>query len=221
MEANPTEALMRIVPAALLVLALVPALPAAAQSPPDARQGLERLEESMRGAAASTRRRLLEEFRDNVEGAILRFTGTIWALSPVDLTKGAGDDPDVQPALFSWEYQGLLANDGTEDTSEGQAFSTDRARIRLGGADQATLIILRSGKYQLYALAASPKVIDSLRKGQSITVDAEVTGLLENSLFGFVTAILPAESEPKCPNGHLLPEGNDFLYCPYCGERLR
>ena len=212
---------MRIVPAVLLAMTLIPAPPAAAQSPLDAQKSLERLEESMQGAAASTRRRLLEEFRDRIDGTIVRFTGTVWTLSPIDLTKGSGDNPDVRPTLFSWEYQGLLANKGAGGTPDGQGIPADRARTRLGGADQATLIILRSGKCQLYALAASPKVIDSLRKGQSVTVDAEVTGLLENSLFGFVTAILPPESASRCPNGHQLPDGNDFLYCPYCGERLR
>ena len=96
-----------------------------------------------------------------------------------------------------------------------------RAKVRLGGADQATLIIVRSGKYQLYALTASPEIVDTLKQGAEITLDVQLSGLLEDSLFGFVTTVSADDSIPRCVNGHQLPVGNDFRFCPYCGHSLK
>ncbi len=202
----------------VLVFGLVMAVttPAPTAEPPDARQKLEELGSAIQGTAASTRRRILEDFRRNLDGAVVRFTGAVWTLSSIDLDTGQVDGPDTRPALFSWEYQGIIVRDDqSSDAYPQQAIS------RLGGAKRATLIIIRSGKYQLYALTAAPKIIDGLRKGASITLEAQITGLRENSLIGFVTTVLDAEVDAKCPNGHQLPAGHDFKFCPYCGESLK
>lgn len=210
---------MNVTPAAPLVLGLLlaVALPSPAAQPPDARQKLEDLAPALRGAASSTRRHILEDFRRDLDGKIVRFTGSIWSLAGVDLDQGRADGPDVRSALFSWEYQGILVKD--EQTSE--ETPTGRAKSRLGGADKATLIIVKSGKYQLYALTAAPEIVDGLRQGISITVEAQITGLREDSLLGFVTSIQATEVDAQCPNGHQLPGGHDFLFCPYCGEPVQ
>ena len=210
---------MNVNPVAPLVfgLLLAVALPSPATQPPDARQMLEDLTPAMQGAASSTRRRIVESFRRDLEGTIVRFTGTIWSLGDVGLDQGGDDGPDVRSAIFSWEYQGILLRGEqiSEDTPTG------RARSRLGGADKATLIIVKSGIYQLYALTASPEIVDGLRQGATITVEAQITGLREDSLLGFVTSIRTAEVDAQCPNGHQLPANHDFKFCPYCGESLQ
>jgi len=214
---------MKLNPVVSFVFALVVALsqPASGTQPPDARQKLEELGSVMRGAAASTRRRALEDFRRDLNGTVVSFTGTVWTLSSVDLDPGQADGPDVRTALFSWEYEGIqVKNKQSSDTSP-QNTPNQQARSRLGGVDQATLIIVRSGKYQLYALTAAQRVVDSLRQGAAITIEAQITGLREDSLLGFVTTVLVAEVDVRCPNGHQLPAGHDFLFCPYCGESLK
>ncbi len=210
---------MNVNPVAPVVLGLVlaVALPSPAAQPPDARKKLEELAPAMRGAAAATRRRILEDFRRDLDGKNVRFTGTIWSLGTVDLNQGRADGPDVRSAIFSWEYQGILVRG--EQTSE--ETPSGRARSRLGGADNATLIIVKSGKYQLYALTASPEIVDGLRQGATITVEAQITGLREDSILGFVTSIQTAEVDAQCPNGHQLPAGHNFNFCPYCGESLK
>ncbi|RLE19019.1 MAG: hypothetical protein DRJ65_20695 [Acidobacteria bacterium] len=210
---------MNINPAAPLVLGLLlaVALPSPAAQPPDARQKLEDLAPAMRGAASSTRRRILEDFRRDLDGEIVRFTGTIWSLGGVGLDQGRNDGPDVRSAIFSWEYQGILVRD--EQVSD--ETPTSRVQSRLGGVDKATLIIVKSGIYQLYALTASPEIVDGLRQGATITVEAQITGLREDSLLGFVTSIRAEEVDAQCPYGHQLPAGHDFKFCPYCGEALK
>ena len=96
---------MNINLAASLILGLVlaVALPLPATQPPDARQKLEELGSAMQGTAASTRRRILEGFRRDLDGTVVRFTGDVWTLSSVDLDRGQVDGPDIRPALFSWE----------------------------------------------------------------------------------------------------------------------
>ena len=209
---------MNVNPAAPLILGLLlaVALPSPAAQPPDARQQLEDLAPALRGAASSTRRRILEDFRRDLDGKIVRFTGTIWSLGGVGLDQGQADGPDVRSAMFSWEYQGILVRG--EQLSE--ETPTGRIKSRLGGADKATLIIVKSGKFQLYALTAAPEIVDGLRQGVTITVEAQITGLREDSLLGFVTSIQAAEVDAQCPNGHPLPAGHDFKFCPYCGEVL-
>ncbi len=209
---------MKFNPIIVLVFGLVMAVstPAPTAEPPDARQKLEELGSAMQGTAASTRRRILEDFRRDLDGTVVRFTGNVWTLSSVDLDRGQVDGPDIRPVLFSWEYQGIIVKDDqTSDAPPQQAIS------RLGGANQATLAIIRSGKYQLYALTAAPKIVDGLRKGASITLEAQITGLREDSLIGFVTTVLDAKVDARCPNAHQLPVGHDFKFCPYCGEALK
>lgn len=63
--------------------------------------------------------------------------------------------------------------------------------------------------------------LDGLRQGATITIEAQITGLRENSLLGFVTTVLDAAVVVQCPKGHQLPTGHDFQFCPYCGESLR
>ncbi|MCK5377787.1 MAG: hypothetical protein KAJ78_00230 [Acidobacteria bacterium] len=209
---------MKLNPVVPLIFGLLIAasMPAPAGRLPNALQKLEELAPALRGAATATRRRVLEDFAKDLDGTVVRFTGTIWTLSTVDLNQSGGDGPDVRSAFFTWEYQGILVR-GDQPPEE---IPTGRAKNRLGGADQATLIIIRSGKYQLYALTASPEIVDGLRQGDTITVEAQITGLREESLLGFVTTIRDAEVEARCPNGHQLPASHDFLFCPYCGEAL-
>jgi hypothetical protein len=217
-----SEASMNTFAGKLLIFAFAVAcgFPVHADQPLDARLKIEDLASAMQGSAASTRRRILEAFRRDMEGATVRFTGTVWTLSPVTLDQPQNDAPDIGPSLFSWEYQGLLVKGDPAEPSAAPETPTDRTRRRLGGATEATLIILRSGKYQLYAMTASPQIIDHLRQGATITLDAQITGLLEDSLLGFVTGVLETESRPRCPNGHQLPADNDFKFCPYCGSPL-
>lgn len=198
-----------------LVLALCH--PSSSAEPPDAGQKLEELGSAMKGAAGSTRRRVLEDFRKDLDGTVVSFTGTVWTLSSIDLTRDRADGPGSRPALYSWEYQGILVRD--DQTSD--ASPNERAISRLGGTDKATLIIVRSGKYQLYAVTASPTIVDTVRQGAPITIEAQITGLRENSFLGFVTTVMEATVTMKCPNGHQLPEGHDYLFCPYCGEALK
>jgi hypothetical protein len=204
----------------IFALAVVWGISIQADQPLDAQLKLEDLASAMQGSAASTRRRILETFRQDLEGATVRFTGTVWTLSPVSLNQPQNDGPDIRPSLFSWEYQGLRVKGDPVDPSVAPETPTARTRRRLGGATEATLIILRSGKYQLYALTASPQIIDHLRQGATITLDAQITGLLEDSLLGFVTGVLETEVRVRCPNGHQLPPDNDFKFCPYCGAPL-
>ncbi len=214
---------MKLNPVISLVFALMVALsnPAPGAQAPDARQKLEELGKAMQGTAVSTRRRVLEDFRRDLDGTVVRFTGAVWTLSSVDLDAGQSDGPDARPTLFSWEYQGILVRDDqTAGASPGKT-PNQKAISRLGGADQATLIIIRSGKYQLYALTAAPRIVDGLRQGATITIEAQITGLREDSLLGFVTTVLDAEVDAQCPNGHQLPADHDFLFCPYCGESLK
>lgn len=212
--------MMKRNPSVMLVFSLVLALsqPLAAENPPDAGQKLDELGTAMRGAAASTRRRVLEQFRNDLDGTIVSLTGSVWTLSSIDLSRSQDDGSDTGPALFSWEYQGLLVRD---NSASSPSQSGRAIRRRLGGADKATLIIVRSGKYQLYALTASPTLVDQLRQGAPITIEAQITGLRENSLLGFVTTILEAVPEARCPRGHQLPKDNDFHFCPYCGSPLK
>lgn len=191
--------------------------PSTGLQPPDAGQKLEELDAAMRGAAASTRRRVLEDFRKELDGTIVSLTGTVWTLSSIDLSRHQGDGPDVRPAFYSWEYQGILVRDD-ESTSHSQ---NGQAITRLGGADKATLIIVRSGKHQLYALTASSTLVDQLRQGAPITIEAQITGLRENSFLGFVTTVLDAAVPGQCPNDHQLPKSHDFRFCPYCGSPLK
>jgi len=213
---------MKLNPVISLVFALVFALsnPAPGAQAPDARQKLEELGKAMQGAAVSTRRRVLEDFRRDLDGTVVRFTGTVWTLSSIDLDPGQADGPDARPALFSWEYQGMLVKDDKPIGASPAMTPNQQALSRLGGVDQATLIIIRSEKYQLYALTASPKIVGGLRQGVTITLEAQITGLRENSLLGFVTTVLDAAVDARCPNGHQLPAGHDFKFCPYCGESL-
>lgn len=202
-------------------LVLLISAPAPAAQPPDARQKIEELSSAMRGAAATTRRRVLDDFRRDLEGKIVNFTGTVWTLSSIDLDRGKADRMEIGPALFSWEFQGIQAKNNQPDTAPSSDTPNKQAQIRLGGADQATLIIVRSGKYQLYALTSAPAIVDGLRQGVPITVEVQITGLLEDSLFGFVTTVRAENTLPQCDQGHKLPDGHDFRFCPYCGEPLQ
>ncbi len=209
---------MKLNPIVVLVFGLILAVstPAATAQPPDAHRKLEELGSAMQGATASTRRRILEDFRRDLDGTVVRFTGAVWTLSSIDFDPAKVDGPDIKSVLFSWEYQGIMVKDDQpSDASSQQAIS------RLGGVKRATLIIIRSGKFQLYALTAAPRVIDGLRTGASITLEAQITGLRDDSLIGFVTTILTTEVNTRCPNDHQLPAGHDFKFCPYCGEPLK
>lgn len=214
---------MKVTQIAALVLGLVTTVctPTPAAQPPDARQKFEGLESAMKGAAAATRRRVLEDFRTDLDGKIVRFTGTVWTLSSLDLNRGKADGMEMGPALFSWEYQGIQVKGGKFPVPSANKEATQAAKDRLGGAAQGTLIIVRSGKYQLYALTAAPEIVDRLRQGEKIKLEAQITGLREDSLLGFVTTVLDADAVPRCSNGHQLPADHDFNFCPYCGESLK
>jgi len=197
-------------------LIVIQSTPILADQPLDGLEKMESLASAMHGSGAGTRLRILESFRSDMDGSRVRFTGALWTLSPISLDTYQVDEPNIRPTLFSWEFFGLRLKD---EGSDGRT-SNERAKHQLGGASEATLIILRSGKFQMYALTASPQIIDHLKQGTTVTLEAQVTGLLENSLFGFVTTVLAPDATPKCPNGHQLPDENDFKFCPYCGAPL-
>ncbi len=207
---------LNLIVSCVLALLLAGALPAQGGQLPDARQKLESLAPALKGAATATRRRILEDFRKELDGKTVSFTGAVWSLGTIALDQATAGGPDVRQAIFSWEYQGILVR----NEQPPEETPTDRVKRRLGGADKGTLIIVRSGKFQLYALTASPQIVDGLRKGKTITVEAQITGLREDSLLGFVTSIRDANADPQCPHGHRLPAGHDFKFCPYCGEAL-
>ena len=209
------EILMKLT-LAPIVLGLTVALsnPAAAGQPPDARQKLEDLTSAMKGTAATTRRRVLEDFRRDLEDKVVRFDGTVWTLSSLGLERNKAGGNEMGPALFSWEFQGIQVKGDSHSNDSTGTTANQQAKTRLGGADQATLIIVRSGKYQLYALTAAPEIVDGLRQGAPISVEAQITGLLENSLFGFVTTVHDASTVPRCIDGHQTCHGKGGAQCP-------
>ncbi len=96
----------------------------------------------------------------------------------------------------------------------------DRIRHQLGGADLVTLIVIRDGARQVYALSANPHLIDRIRTGLELEVAVRVSGMNEGSLFGFLEDIGSPPSVLRCTCGRQVPSESEFRYCPFCGEPL-
>lgn len=163
---------------------------------------LQALHNEWRDAAASTRLSLLEDLRDTLDGATVRFQGTVLNVSNFALG-GLGDTTYVrQITALSWEYHGLrlepLCCTG-QSASECGALAAQRLQSHLPNGDTAHMVIVKDGVFLLYALTQNRSLIDAARRGEEIAVTARVCGLYGDTLFGLLIKLEqvtpPAQSD--------------------------
>jgi len=189
------------------------------QEPTSVRPRLEAFASAFKSSAAPTRRRLLADLRQELEGTTVLFTGSAWSISEVQVGQSGEAFPNRGARMFSWEYAGMIAR---PDVQLGEpAPPVDRIRRMLGGAEAATLVIVLDGQLKFYALTADPTLVDRIRPGIEIELTAIVSGMSEDSLFGFLVDVADPRSELQCTCGHQFPAETGFLFCPFCGKPLR
>lgn len=209
---------------ALIILAslatVTPSVLASDLKIPDAEERFDAFEAQLAGAATATRRRMLEQLRQEFDGEIVGFSGSIYNLSEISLKPAATAIPGWGASFFSWEHEGLMLKQPQPDPSTTISTPRDRVRFRIGNVDSATLVILQGRKLKVYALTADQKLMDQLRSGVELKVEVLVSGLQGNSLFGILVGLADPEAELYCANGHHFSVSTGFKYCPFCGSKL-
>ncbi len=179
---------------------------------------LETFETEYRNAASSTKRRLLDGLRQDLESKTVLFRGVVWSMSEVTISQSIQGLPSRGTKVFGWEYGGMIVR---ADVQVGEPPApVDRIRHRLGGTDVATLVIVRDGTRQIYAFSSNPPLIDRLRIGLDIEVAVKISGMNEESLFGFLEDVGAPPSILRCSHGRQFPSESGFRFCPFCGEAL-
>jgi len=202
----------------VVLILICTAVPAWSTEGVDAVARVEVFERDFTRSAAPTRRRLLEALRDDLDGSTVHISGTVWSVSEADIERPTPHLPDRGERFFSWEYGGMIARADAQVGTPPPPI--DRIRRRLADATVATVVIVRAGRRQVYALTADPELVDRLRPGGDVAVTVSITGMTDESLFGFLGDVHEPSTTLRCPNGREYSADTGYRYCPFCGAAL-